>query len=89
MLLLHLLLLQLWLCLFPPLPSLLPPLSRPPKPYKQKFVGMLVPFGATGGTGSMNGWTVPQFAVVKLKSGDLFTKQFWTTMGLRSKIPQV
>lgn len=61
--------------------------GRPPKPYKQKFVGMLVPFGPAGGTGSMNGWTVPQFAVVRLKAGDLFTRQFWGVVGLKDKMP--
>ena len=33
--------------------------------YKQKFVGMLVPFGASAGAGSFNGWNLPNFAVVR------------------------
>ena len=35
------------------------------KAYKQKFVGMLVPFGAKGGAGSFDGWNLPNFAVVR------------------------
>ena len=35
------------------------------KPYKQKFVGMLVPFGASAGAGSFDGWNLPNFAVVR------------------------
>ena len=34
------------------------------KAYKQKFVGMLVPFGAAAGAGSFDGWNLPNFAVV-------------------------
>lgn len=63
--------------------------GKPPRPYKQKFVGMIVPFGAFAGAGSMNGWALPNFACVKLKSADLFTAQFWTTMGLKNKMPVV
>ena len=62
--------------------------GKPPRPYKQKFVGMIVPFGPTAGAGSMNGWALPNFACVKLK-GDLFSAQFWTTMGLKNKMPVV
>ena len=62
--------------------------GKPGRPYKQKFVGMLVPFGASAGVGSINGWTLPSFAVVKGKSADLFTTQFWTTMGLKDKMPK-
>ena len=38
--------------------------GKPMKAYKQKFVGMLVPFGSSAGAGSYNGWNLPNFAVV-------------------------
>jgi len=59
------------------------------KAYKQKFVGMLVPFGASAGAGSFNGWNLPNFAVVMLKSGDLFTSKYWATMGQKEKMPKL
>ena len=43
---------------------------------------MLVPVGAKKGVGSMNGYNVPAFVVVMLKSGDLFTNKFWRGLGL-------
>jgi len=57
------------------------------KAYKQKFVGMLVPFGAKAGAGSFDGWNLPNFAVVMLKSSDLFTSKYWATMGQKEKMP--
>ena len=55
-------------------------------PYKQPFVGMLVPFGAGEGVGMFNGFHIPSFVGTKLKYADLFTGQFWKTAGL--KVPQ-
>ena len=57
-----------------------------PSPYKQPFVGMLVPFGAGEGVGMFNGFHIPSFVGTKLKYADLFTGQFWKTAGL--KVPQ-
>jgi len=50
--------------------------------YRSPFTGMLVPVGAKKGVGSMNGYNVPAFVVVMLKSGDLFTNKFWRGLGL-------
>jgi len=53
------------------------------KPYQQKFVGMIVPFGAKAGLGSINGWNLPSFLCVKLKSADLFSSKYWSDVGLQ------
>jgi len=57
-----------------------------PAPYKRPFVGMLVPFGSSGGAGIFNGFHIPSFIGTRLKYGGLFTDKYWTMVGL--KIPQ-
>ena len=57
-----------------------------PSPYKQPFVGMLVPFGASEGVGMFNGFHIPSFIGTKLKYSHLFTDKFWAVAGL--KVPQ-
>ena len=54
-----------------------------PSPYKQPFVGMLVPFGAGEGVGVFNGFNIPSFVGTKVKYADLFTRQFWKAAGLK------
>lgn len=61
--------------------------GRQPRPYSQKFVGMIVPFGARAGLGSVNGWNLPSFLCVRLKSADLFSSKYWADLGLKDQMP--
>ena len=63
--------------------------GKPPCPYKQKFDGLIIPFGAYAGAGTMNGWSVPGFIVTFVKSGDLFSGRIWDVMGLKNKMPNI
>jgi len=50
-------------------------------PYKAKFEGALVPLGAYGGAGSLNGWNLPTIMVSLAKGRGLFTSRYWGIMG--------
>lgn len=58
-------------------------LGGSPTPWKVPFVGMLIPFGASVGSGSMNGWQVPNCVAAMLKYGDLGTAKIWGIVGLK------
>ena len=49
----------------------------------QPFVGMLVPFGSSGGAGMFNGFHIPSFIGARLKYGGLFTDKYWGMVGLQ------
>lgn len=57
-----------------------------PSPWKAPFFGMLIPFGASAGSGYMNGWHVPNFVATMLKYKDLATSKVWGIVGV--KLPQ-
>jgi len=54
-----------------------------PAPYSTPFVGMLVPFGSSGGAGMYNGFHIPSFVGARLKYAGLFTDKYWSTAGLQ------
>jgi len=61
--------------------------GKPLRAYKTAFDGMMVNVGSKNGAGQVNGFNLPQFAVVMVKAGDLFTKQFWEHFGLTPPKP--
>ena len=47
----------------------------------EEFEGALVPLGAYGGAGSLNGWNLPTIMVSLAKGRGLFTSRYWGIMG--------